>query len=93
MANLGVHDVRSDVGICDMFSKLTSQLRLYLLKIQWYHGGARTSVDSGLISDDICSQWFWEASHRLPQIPLEEFNDRRWEVQLVCTTKNILFRE
>ena len=93
MANLGVHDVRSDVGICNMLSKLTSQFCFYLLKIQWWHGGARTSVDSGLISDDMCSQWFWETSHGLSQVPLEEFNDRRWEVQLVCATKNILFRE
>ena len=41
----------------------------------------------------MCSQWFWKASHRLSQVILEEFNDRRWEIQLVCATKNLLFRE
>jgi hypothetical protein len=91
--DLGVHDIRSNICVCDVLSELTAEFCLDLLEVQWLHGCTRTPIDPWLVSDDIGTERLREPSHGLPEISLEELDNRRREIKLVCTVKDVLFGE
>jgi hypothetical protein len=91
--DLGVHNPGGNICICDMFPELAPQLRFYFFEIKGLHSRAWAAVYSGLIPDNVRAQRLWETSHRLSKIPLEEFDDRCREVQLLGTFNDVFFRE
>ena len=91
MTNLRVHNIRSDICISDVLSVFASELRLDLLEVQWSKARTGPAVDSGLVPNDLATEGFREATNRLSEVTLEELNDRRGEVQLICTGDNVVF--
>lgn len=91
--HLRVHDVGANVSICDVFPKFAPQLCLDLLEVQGLHGGARTSIDSGFIPDNLGAERLWEASHRLSEVALEELDNGRREIELISTSEDIRLGE
>lgn len=91
--NLRVHDIRGHVCISDVFSKFAAQISLDLFEVQRCHRSPWAAVDSGLVPNNLSTQWLWEASHRLPKIALEELNNRRGKIKLICTGEHVLFGE
>lgn len=72
--------MRCHVGIGDMLPELASKLCLNFLQLQRLEGGTRTSVNLGLVSDDVGAEGFRESADRLAEITLEELDHRRGEV-------------
>lgn len=93
MTYFGVHDVGTNVRICNVFAELAPQLSLDLLEVQRLHRCSRTSIDPGLIPDNLGTERLWEASHRLSKVALEELDNRRWEIKMLSTVEDILLAE
>lgn len=72
---LWIHDVGSNICICDMFSKSAAQLCLDFLKVQRFQANSGSAVDSGSIANDLRPQRLGETAKRLSQIALEELYD------------------
>lgn len=90
---LGVHHIRSDIGIGDVLAKAATQVSLDPLEVQGLHGGTGTTVDSWFVADDLGAKGFRESSNWLTKIALEELHNRRREVELVCAIENVLGSE
>ena len=86
---LGIHHIRCNICVGDMFAKFAPQFGLDLLEVQRYHISSRTSVNPRLVADDIGPQRFWEAANRLTEISLEELDDRRGEIKPISTVEDI----
>jgi hypothetical protein len=76
-----------------VLSELAAEFCLDLLEVQRLHGCTGTPIDPWLVSDDIGTKRLRETSHGLPEIPLEELDNRRREIELICTVKDVLFGE
>lgn len=76
-----------------MFSELAPEFCFDLLEVEWLKTCSGTTVDPGLVPNDLGSQRLWEAADGLTKITLEELDNRRREVQLVSAFQNILLRE
>ena len=92
-ADLGVHDIGSNVGVSDMLSKATAQFLFDLLEVKGFHRGTRSSINARLITDDFGAERLREATNRLSKIALEELDNRRGEVKFLSAVLNILRRE
>lgn len=88
--NLRVHDIRRDIGIRDVLAKLATEFRLDLLEVDRSQSNTGTSVNLGFVTDDLAAKGLGESADRLAKVPLEELDNRRREVKLVCTVQNVL---
>ena len=88
---LGIHHIGCDIGIRNVLAKFAPQLGLDLLEVQRCQASSRTSINPGLVSDDLGPEGLRETADGLPQIALEEFNYRRREVKLVRALEDISF--
>lgn len=86
---LGIHHVGCDICVRDVLPKFAPQIGLNLLDVQGSHASSRTPVDPWFVPDNIGPQRFREATNGLSQIALEELNDRRREVELICTLEDL----
>ena len=66
-----------------MLAELGTELRLDLLEIERLEARARSTVDPGLVPDDLRPQRLREPADGLTEVSLEELDDGRGEVELL----------
>ena len=76
-----------------MLAILGTKFSLDLLDVQGREASTRATLNSGLVSDDLCAQRLGEASDWLSKITLEELHDGGWEVKRIGPCKDVLLRE
>jgi hypothetical protein len=76
-----------------VFAELGAKVGLDLLEVERLHARTGAAVDSRLVADDLGAKRLREATVRLTEVALEELDDGRRQVVLVCTLEQVLCRD
>ncbi len=76
-----------------MFSVLGPKFCFDLLEVERLKARAWSTIDPGLVPNNLRSKRLGEPADWLTKISLEELDDRRWEVQLISALEDILLGE
>jgi hypothetical protein len=76
-----------------VLAKLGTQLSLELLEVDRLNISTRTAINALLVTDNHRAQGLGEATDGLAKVTLEELDDGRGEVELVCALEHVLLAE